>query len=165
MNAKKILHEQFSSCYDENRWFVALKNALHGVAAENAAWKPEDVDNSIWEILSHLNFYNYAYLERFKGVDHEYGISSNDDTFSQASIPSEKDWRQEVDRFDSIMSGWREEIANADESRFAELAPPRNESPWWQVIANINIHNAHHGGQIVLLKKLQGIWDVDKGVS
>ena len=165
MNAKQILLDQFRSCYDENGWFVALKNALQGVNAENAARKPENVDNSIWEILSHLNFYNYAYLERFKGADYEYGISSNDDTFSQASMPSAEDWQQELDRFESIMSGWLEELANADESKLAELAPPRKESPWWLVIANINTHNAHHGGQIVLLKKLQGIWEVDKGVS
>jgi len=30
---------------------------------------------------------------------------------------------------------------------------------------NINTHNAHHGGQIVLLRKLQGSWDSKGGVS
>jgi hypothetical protein len=70
-----------------------------------------------------------------------------------------------VDRFDSIMTVWRHELKNAEEAKFDELAPPRNESPWWEVIANINVHNAHHGGQIVLLRKLQGSWDPGKGVS
>lgn len=27
---KEILLEQFTACYDENMWFVALKNALKG---------------------------------------------------------------------------------------------------------------------------------------
>lgn len=40
MSVKEILLEQFTTCYDENGWFVALKNALHGVTAEQAAWKP-----------------------------------------------------------------------------------------------------------------------------
>ena len=63
------------------------------------------------------------------------------------------------------MSGWRDEIGKAVDAKFAELAPPRNEIPWWHLIANINAHNAHHGGQIVILRKLQGSWDSSGGVS
>ena len=50
-------------------------------------------------------------------------------------------------------------------SRFEELAPPNNEMKWKALISNINAHNAHHGGQIVLLRKLQGSWESGKGVS
>lgn len=162
---KDLLLQQFANCYDENGWFVALKNAIAGVTAEQAAWKPEGTDNSIWEIISHLNYYNNAYLERFRGVDFEYGISSNDETFAQAETPSESDWQKETERFDSIMSGWRDELEKTTDPRLSEIAPPHKESPWWKVIANINAHNAHHGGQVVLLRKLQGSWDTAKGVS
>ena len=69
MTTKETLLEQFTACYDENGWFVALKNAVKDLTAEQANWKTENLDNSIWEILSHLNFYNEAYLKRFKGID------------------------------------------------------------------------------------------------
>jgi hypothetical protein len=39
------------------------------------------------------------------------------------------------------------------------------DSPWWSPLAQQNIHNAYHIGQIVLLRKLQGAWDSSKGVS
>ena len=165
MASKNILIEQFNSCYDENGWFVALKNAIEGVNAHQAAWKPENTNNSIWEILSHLNYYNHAYLERFKGADYEYAISSNDETFTQTEVPSEEEWRSEVKRFDSIMSGWREELSKSDDSKLHRIAPPHNERPWWKVISNINVHNAHHGGQVVLLRKLKGSWDSSRSVS
>jgi uncharacterized damage-inducible protein DinB len=164
MNAKNILLRQFDTSYNENGWFVALKNAIAGITAEQAAWKPEGADNSIWGILSHLNYYNHAYLQRFRGIEYEYTKSTNEETFESGGV-SEGDWRAEVDRFDSIMSVWRHELKNADESKFNELAPPRNESLWWEVIANINTHNAHHGGQIVLLRKLQGSWNTEMSVS
>ena len=57
---KEILLAQFTACYDEDHWFVALRNAVKNLSAEHAAWKLDGADNSIWEILSHLNFYNYA---------------------------------------------------------------------------------------------------------
>ncbi len=101
MTTKEMLLEQFTACYDENGWFVALKNAVNNLTAEQAIWKTENLDNSIWEILTHLNFYNEAYLKRFKGIDYVYPTSNNDETFSSAA--TEADWRAEVEKFDSIM--------------------------------------------------------------
>src|SRR5215213_3768045 len=107
MTTKETLIEQFTACYDENGWFVALKNAVKNLSAEQAIWKPENSDNSIWEILSHLNFYNEAYLKRFKGIDYVYPTTDNDETFSSAENVSEESWRAEVERFDAIMGEWR----------------------------------------------------------
>jgi len=164
MTTKELLLEQFTECYDENAWFVALKNALQNLTAEQAAWKPENSDNSIWETLSHLNFYNEAYLKRFKGIEYEYPVSSNDETFSSDETASEEAWGREVERFVSVMSEWRTLLEAADETKFDE-AVPNKETPWSALVSHINTHNAHHGGQIVLLRKLQGSWDAAKGVS
>jgi len=165
MNLKETLLEQFDSCYDQNGWFVALKNAIHAITAEQAAWKPKGADNSTWQILSHLNYYNNAYLERFRGADYEYDKPDNDATFEQAEAPSEESWTAEVERFDRIMSEFRELLSKADDSRLDELAPPARKYPWRVLISFINAHNAHHGGQIVLMRKLQGSWNRDEGVS
>jgi uncharacterized damage-inducible protein DinB len=162
MSTKNILLEQFTTCFDTNGWFVATKNAIARVTAEQAEWKPEGADNSIREIINHLNYYNNAYLLRFKGIDYEYKVADNDETFDKGEAPS---WEDEAARFDTIMSEWRELISQADDGKLDELAPPNNEMPWWQLIGNINAHGAHHGGQIVLLRKLQGSWDSGKGVS
>ena len=163
MTKKEILLEQFNSCYDENGWFVALKNALTNLSAIDAAWKIANLDNSIWEILAHLNFYNEAYLKRFKGIDYVYPTADNEETFACAE--TEADWRAEVERFDSIMGEWRNLFEAADESKFYEAVSATSSSLWSSLIAHINIHNAHHGGQIVLIRKLQGSWDAKKGVS
>jgi len=165
MKTKEILLKQFTACYDENGWFVALKNAMANVSAEQAIWKPENADNSIWEILSHLNFYNEAYLKRFQGIDYVYPTINNDETFSSAETVSAQAWQAEVERFDSIMSQWRNLLEAADEAKFGEAVSTTNKSLWGSLIAHVNAHNAHHAGQIVLLRKLQGSWDARKGVS
>ncbi|MBA4182608.1 MAG: DinB family protein [Acidobacteria bacterium] len=165
MTTKETLLEQFTACYDENGWFVALKNAVKDLTAEQAIWKTENLDNSIWEILSHLNFYNEAYLKRFKGIDYVYPTSENSETFSSAETATEDGWRAEIERFDSVMSEWRNLLEAADENKFNEAFSATNKSLWSSLLAHVNVHNAHHGGQIVLLRKLQGSWDVKQGVS
>ena len=159
---KETLLRQFANSYDENGWFVATKNAIRGVTAEQADWKPAGADNSIREIINHLNYYNNAYLERFKGNEYEYKVADNDETFDKSEAPT---WEAEAARFDTIMNGWRSELEKADDAKLAELAPPNNTMSWSQLGASINAHNAHHGGQIVLLRKLQGSWDSGRGVS
>jgi uncharacterized damage-inducible protein DinB len=165
MTTKELLQEQFTYAYDQNGWFVALKNTLNNLTAEQAAWKPEGADNSIWEILAHLNYYNKAYLERFKGIDYKYPKSNNDETFASDESVSEEAWRAEIETFQTLMNEWRELLETAGEEKFDQLISPKREFLWSSVVTHINLHNAHHGGQIVLLRKLQGSWDASKGVS
>jgi uncharacterized damage-inducible protein DinB len=165
MTTKEILLEQFTAAYDENGWFVALKNALNNLTAEQASWKPENLDNSIWEILAHLNFYNDAYLKRFKGITVDYSGIENSETFSDAGNISQELWQAEIEKFDVIMTEWRNLLESADEAKFDESVSATNKSSWSSLISHVNLHNAHHGGQIVVLRKLQGSWDASKGVS
>ena len=162
---QEILEAQFDRCFDENGWFVAVRNALEGVTVEQAAWKPEGSDdNCIWEMLSHITYYNNAYLQRFKGIEYEYDVENNDQTFSTGEY-TEADWQSDLARFDAVMNDFRELIRAADESKFIEPVPTNTSRKWWEVIADINAHNAYHGGQILLFRKLQGAWNPEKGVS
>jgi len=165
MTTKEILVEQLTICFDENGWFVALKNALRNLTAEQAGWKMEALENSIWGILAHLNFYNERYLRRFKGEAIPPVSIENSETFAGAAELSETAWQAEVESFERIMSEWRNLIKAADEEKLGQAVSAENSSRWWEVISNINTHNAHHGGQIVVIRKLQGSWDASKGVS
>lgn len=165
MSINGLIKRQFSNSFDTNGWFVATKNALDGVNVEMACWKPNDADiNCIWETLSHLTYYNNAYLQRFKGIAYEYDIATNDESFSTGEY-TEAEWQAEIARYDAEMAEFRELIDAADESKFGEPVSDENQTKWATLILNIAAHNAHHGGQIVLLRKMHGTWDHAKGVS
>ena len=161
---KETILKQYDRCYNENGWFVAVRNAIEGLTVEQAAWKPDDSVNCIWETLSHLYYYNNAYLQRFKGIEYEYDVTNNNDTFNTGEY-TEAEWQADVARFDAVMSEWRSLIAAADASKFSESVPTNTSRVWADVIADVNAHNACHGGQIVLLRKLQRAWDTGSGVS
>jgi uncharacterized damage-inducible protein DinB len=163
---KEFLIDQFASCYDENVWFVALKNALEGITAEEAAWSPSGSDRSVWKLLTHLNYYNDSWLIRFRGGEftHAEGMT-NDDTFVVPDAPDEAMLAAELVRMAAIMDGWRTALRNADEAKFAAAVSATNDTPWRSIISDINTHTAYHAGQILLLRKLRGSWDTSKGVS
>lgn len=164
MSINGLLNRQISNSFDTNGWFVAVMNALEGVTVEQACRKPTDDVNCIWKTLAHLTYYNHAYVERFKGVDYEYDVSSNDETFSVGEY-DEAEWQAEVSRFNAVMTEFRDLIAGADEAKFDKPVSATNHAKWSEVILHISSHNAYHGGQIMLLRKLQGNWDPSKGVS
>lgn len=165
MTTKEFLIDQFTSNYDTDGWFVALGNTFKDLSAEDAAWKPDGVNNSIWGIVRHLNFYNERFLKKFKGEAVENLEIENSETFAGAESASEEAWKAEIERFDRVMNGWRSAFEAAEEEKFDEIYYEENQTTWAEVVGLMNTHHAHHGGQIVILRKLQGSWDASKGVS
>lgn len=162
---KKILIDQFNRSYATNGWFVSVRRAVVGVTVEQALWKPDDADvNCIWEMLSHLTYYNNAYLRRFKGIDYKYDVETNNETFSVGEYET-AEWLADVERFDAVMTEWLDLLDAADESKFTRDVSADIQISWADTIATINAHNAYHAGQIVLMLRLQNVWNFESGVK
>lgn len=159
---KTILLEQLAATHNETNWFVPLRTAVDGLSAEYAVWKTANIDNSIAQIVYHLFFWNKRYLHRFKGLDIPAMEGDNDSTFV---VPDTMSWEELGGAVDVVLTELSQAIAGADEQKLSQPVFPDRETTWLDVIANISIHNAYHIGQIVFLRKLQGSWDREKGVS
>ena len=158
---KELLIEQFTACYDEDAWFVSARTALDGVTGEQAAWKPAGVDNSIWENVNHMIFWNERWLQRYRGELNEPQDVENKGTFKS----DETDWQAALVKLYSVLDEWRENLVDIKDDKLNSKVNASYREPWWKPLAHQNIHNAYHIGQILLLRKLQGAWDPSKGVS
>ncbi|MFE4242498.1 DinB family protein [Peribacillus butanolivorans] len=165
MNLKAVLLEQMGACYEQKNWFVPFNIAIDGLSAEQASWKTGD-SNSIWQIVNHLTFWNERYLNRFKGLPLSQEEVNNNATFNSTN-PNEtkEEWQSVVLQLLRVMSDWADAIKDCDEEKFHSAAYKESDAPWSSVIANINIHNAYHIGQIVEIRKAQGVWDSKNGVN
>jgi uncharacterized damage-inducible protein DinB len=159
MNVKEVLIEQFKACYNETNWFVTAETALAGLTSGQADWKAEHIDNTIREEVAHLSFWNERWLKRLRGETLE-DAPANDETFR-----NEIGWETVKANFFRVMNDWQEALSEMDEAEFGETVSAEHDEPWSSPIANINVHNAYHIGQIVFIRKLQGSWDPAKGVS
>ncbi|ANC76315.1 hypothetical protein ABE65_005645 [Fictibacillus phosphorivorans] len=160
MYQKTILLNQMAANYNEPNWFVPIERALEGLTTEQASEKSGD-SNSIWEIVNHLIFWNERYLERFKGNSPVRKIESNDETFENEN---NQEWETVKKQLFSVLNDWAVALKEADDSIFEISAHEDRHDPWYSVLANINIHNAYHIGQIVEIRKSKGNWDSNQGV-
>lgn len=152
MDAKSILTEQFDACYNQSAWFASAKSALENLSADEAFWKPSHEIHSVAEIINHLNFYNQKHLRRFKGED----VKRTETEIAETFLYEIADWNKILSEFTEIMSEWKNLLESADDEKLSEFS---------SIIAHINIHNAYHIGQIVIVRKSHGNWKSEQGVS
>ena len=62
---KSSLLDQLKTTHDQQDWFVPVKQALDGVTAAQATWKPQGGDHSIGMLANHLLFWNSPELLTF----------------------------------------------------------------------------------------------------
>jgi uncharacterized damage-inducible protein DinB len=150
---KGILLDQLHSTHDEAQWFVPAKVAVAGLTAEQANWTPGKGQHSVGQLAYHLWYWDNRSLEQFKGEKPSAFDGNNDETFDNFN-PAQ--WEDLQKKLDQVMTGWETAVEGADDQKLAANA--------W-LIAHVGAHNAYHLGQILYVRKLNGMWDPSKGVK
>ena len=152
------------ACFDEENWFVTFQKSLEGLTPEYAEWKREG-NHSIHELVNHMIFWNLRYLHRFKSVPVP-EIKSNEYTFTNGSTGHNiEGWNETVKKADEVFTEWIVQLKDADDTKLEGTAIEGHPGSWFDVLSNITIHNAYHIGQIVTIRKQQGSWNSEQGVS
>ena len=147
--------------HDKAEWFVPLNTAIAGLTPEQAKWTPlngagksdPNANHSAGMLAYHLWFWNARELAELKGEKQAAPPSNNDETFNDFDAAT---WTKIVHDNDQVMTALEDLVAHADDAQLAKWAP---------TIAHISTHNAYHIGQILYVRKLQGVWNPDNGVK
>ncbi len=147
--------------HEKSEWFVPLNTAIAGLTPEQAKWTPlngagksdPNANHSAGMLAYHLWFWNSRALAELKGVKQPAPPSNNDETFNEFDAAT---WSKIVKDDDAVMTALEDLVATADEATLAKIAP---------TIAHICTHNAYHIGQILYVRKLQGVWNPNNGVK
>jgi DinB superfamily len=150
---KSVLLQQLKDTHTNSNWFVCADVALAGVTAEQANWTDGKGNHSVGQLAYHIWFWNDRNLRRLKGEDAGKFSGNNDETFDKFDA---KSWSETVQKLDAVLTELEKMVENADEAKLKAIAP---------TIVNINVHNAYHIGEIVMVRKEQGSWDPSKGVK
>jgi uncharacterized damage-inducible protein DinB len=150
---RSILLDQFRQTWVDQDWFVPVMKSLDGLTAKQAMWKPADSSHSIGELANHIWYWNKEQLDKFNGIKPAPYSGDNNETFTAFT---EDSWTKTIQKLNAVMAGWETAIKTADDAKLKS---------WYSIIAHINTHTAYHTGQIMYARKLQGIWDSNKGVK
>jgi uncharacterized damage-inducible protein DinB len=148
-----VLLEQLHTTHDNEDWFVPVNVAVAGLTAEQAKWSPGKGNHSVGQLAYHIWYWNDRSLTQFKGGKPGPFDGNNNETFDKFT---DAQWEDLVKRLNQVMADWEKAVETADDQKLAENA---------SVIAHVGAHTAYHLGQILYVRKLQGVWDPNKGVK
>jgi uncharacterized damage-inducible protein DinB len=153
MTLKAVLLEQLRSTHNKAEWFVPANTAVAGLTPAQASWTDKSGNHSVGQLANHLVFWDREALAKFKGEKPAKFDGNNDETFNNFDA---KSWDATVTQLDAVMTEWEKAVEGADDQKIAL---------WASTIAHVGAHNAYHIGQMVYVRKLQGVWDPAKGVK
>ncbi|MBT2681731.1 DinB family protein [Bacillus sp. ISL-35] len=157
MKLNELLLHDFLNTYNREDWYPPLLDALKGVTYSDAVWKPQEGNvNCIAEIVSHLLYFQERLLRRLTdSIGQFQEASENDETFRKAHKWSEEEWEsllKKVYKTNHDLHVLFEHMTDeGTQFKFKELTAA-------EMISGVTRHNAHHIGQIVMLRKLHGSW-------
>lgn len=148
-----VLLEQLRQSHTEEDWYVPASIAVEGLTAEQAKWIPGKGNHSVGQLAYHLWYWDDRSLTQFKGQKPAPFDGNNNETFDNFTAAQ---WDDLVKKLNQVMIDWEKAVETADDQKLADNA---------SLIAHIGAHNAYHIGQILYVRKLQGVWNPDKGVK
>ena len=134
--------------HTEDGWIHPLKDAVQDVTAAEAAWKPGAYVASIWEVVAHTTPYVYDVLRALRGEERQ-----PHEDWHEIADTSEKAWAELKGQLLAGIEALGAEIGKLSEADFA-VAPPNRESPRWEILVDVAVHDSYHAGQIVKLRQL-----------
>jgi len=148
-----VLLEQLKTTHNKKDWFVPVNTAVEGLTADQAKWTDGKGNHSVGQLANHLLFWDEHELARFKGEKPQAYNGNNDETFNDFDA---KKWNETVKNLDAVLTDWEKAVEAADDQKLAA---------WASSIAHVGAHNAYHVGQIIFVRKEQGVWNPENGVK
>jgi uncharacterized damage-inducible protein DinB len=148
-----VLLEQLRTSHDQEDWYVPISIAVDGLTAQQAMWSPGKGNHSVGQLAYHIWYWNQRELNDFNGEKNPKFDGNNNDTFDKFT-PAQ--WDDLVKKLNQVLADWDKAVETADDAKLAANA---------SLIAHVGAHNAYHVGQILYVRKQQGVWNPDKGVK
>jgi len=136
---------------------------VEDVPLELAGRRAEGFPHSIWQLVSHSNYWMDYELRRIRGELPKYPDHAAESWPTNSTPGGEQEWKKAVARFRELL-GKLTALADASPE---ELARPiaamhpdhaKYASTLVDVLWQTLVHNSYHVGQIAMLRRVLGAW-------
>lgn len=122
---------------------------LDGITAQQAATRPDRNVHNIWELVSHITFWETEVYRRLKHLPPRSPDKLN---FLATPEPTAESWNGALEELRQSNRDFRAAVAELDDSQLDQPLPGREKTAYVEVHGVIQ-HNLYHAGQIALLRK------------
>jgi len=151
VDANELLQELLEEGYWKKAWHGPnLKQALKGVTAKEAAWRPASGRHNIWEETLHAAYWKYDVRRILEGGKRGSFVLKGSNFFARPAKGCATDaaWRADRD----ILENEHERLREAVEKTLKRGAVKKVA----RLIYGVAFHDIYHAGQIRMLRRLQG---------
>jgi len=142
------LAEWWDEAFEKSVWWAAWREALEGLSAEQAAWRPAPGRHSIWQLLAHMTFWHEYFVHRTLGGAPHTKEELDRLNWQEPPEVNGDAWRAARDRFAGSHARVREIMADP-----ATPPPPKPElHPRYLLF-----HDSYHFGQVMYIRALLGL--------
>lgn len=149
MKTTGVILALVDEAYERRTWHGPnLRQAIRGVSAKQAAWRPGPRRHNIWEVTLHAAYWKYAVRRRIEGGKRGSFIVKGSNFFPRPEPGKlgEAAWQADKNLLDREHRALQKTIQGV-------LGTPRGEK-FLPQIWGIAFHDIYHAGQIRLLRRL-----------
>ena len=142
---------------------VGPEECVEGLTAESASSRPAGFSHSIWQQLSHMNYWMEYELARISGNRPPYPVHAAESWPAEPAPGDEKEWnlavsglRDFLGRVQLLAEAGPDTLQREVEAAHSSEAGRSSsvQAVLWQIVA----HNSYHTGQIVQLRRALSLW-------
>jgi uncharacterized damage-inducible protein DinB len=133
------------------------------VSFELAGRRADNLPHSIWQLVSHLNYWTDYELRRIRGVNPVYPAHAKESWPMDAAPTSEDEWQKTIALFKQLLAKLAA-LADSAPDVLAREVPAthpdhaKHSSTLLAVLWQTLVHNTYHIGQIAMLRRALGAW-------
>jgi DinB superfamily len=149
VKAQELLLKLFDEAFKKKTWHGPnLRQAIRGVSAKQAAWRPGVGRHNIWEETLHAAYWKYAVRRRIEGGKRGSFVLKGSNFFPrpEKGKANEAAWRADKELLEREHRALRAAIETV-------LETPRG-TKYLRQIYGVALHDVYHAGQIRLLRRL-----------
>lgn len=157
MENDQALREHLVKMLKGGQAFVSLKEILDGIPYDLVGERPHDLTYSLWQLIRHLYLAQQDIVDFCINPDYK-EPRWPDEYWPQNPFPdSEKQWEQNITDIHKGIEQMAGLVKDPKNDLFAPV-PQGNGQTLLREAMLIAQHNAYHSGEIIVLRRLLGIW-------
>ncbi|TWR27488.1 DinB family protein [Mucilaginibacter pallidiroseus] len=154
-NEHDILLQELVKLLEGGGAHATLKDALDGIPADKRGVKPHNLPYSIWQLAEHIRIAQWDMLEFSKDGSHQSPNWPDDYWPKEAEPADDAAWNKTVEQINTDRAAFIELLKSGD--IYTKIPHGSGQSILREAL-QIADHNAYHTAEIVLLRRLLGIW-------
>lgn len=124
--------------------------------------------HSIWQLVSHMNFWMAYELKRIRREKPKHPAHASESWPANAHPPSEEEWRKAVALFRNLLAELSELAGSPPDVLAQEVGAThpdhtKRSSSLAAVLWQTLVHNSYHIGQVAMLRRALGEWPPNGG--